>query len=78
MIKAQQGRKVFYIYAKSETRKMPNGISDAVKQVAEITHERIDKFDVLDASLRGKTADGLRQFDIGKYGKYFAITRTRR
>ena len=31
-VKANGGRDVYYIFAKVETRKRPNGISDAVKQ----------------------------------------------
>lgn len=75
MVKAKAGRKIYYIYAKSETKRMRQGVDDAVKQTAEITHERADRLDVLDAKLMGTNADGLAQYEIGTKGDYFAITR---
>lgn len=75
MIKALAGRKVYYIYAKSETKKMAGGIDDAVRQVAVLTHERIDRLDVMDAKLIGKNPEGLDQYEIGTMGDYFAVTR---
>lgn len=77
-VKADAGRDVYYIFAKVETRKMPNGISDAVKQVADVTHERPDRFDVFDANYKGKTEDGLEHYNIGEKGNYFAIGRKRK
>lgn len=77
-VKADAGRDVYYIFAKVDTRKMPNGISDAVKQVAEVTHERPDRFDVFDANYKGKNMDGLECYNIGENGNYFAIGRKRK
>ena len=77
-VKADAGRDVYYIFAKVDTRKMPNGISDAVKQVADVTHERPDRLDVFDANYKGKTEDGLRRYNIGEKGNYFAIGRKRK
>lgn len=75
MVKAKAGRKAYYIYAKNETKRLKDGIDDAVRQVAQITHERTDCFDVLDAKFIGTNADGLAQYEIGTKGDYFAITR---
>ena len=75
MVKANLGRKIYYIYAKSETKRMKQGVDDAVKQTAKIMHERADRLDVLDARLIGTNADGLALYEIGTKGDYFAITR---
>ena len=73
MVKAYVGKKVYYIFNKKDT----SG-KDALKQVAVMTHEREDMFTLYDAKLLGKTADGSEQYEIGTYGKFFAVTRTRR
>jgi hypothetical protein len=75
MVKAKAGNRAYYIYAKAETRRFKNGIDDAVKQTAQVTHERTDRLDVLDAKLIGNNADGLAQYEIGTVGDYYAITR---
>ena len=75
MVKAKAGKRVYYIYSKSETKKLAHGVGDAVKQTAEIMHERADRLTVWHAKFIGTNADGLAQYEIGTIGGYYAITR---